>query len=100
MKLTCPAGRVIVQPDPEHAASQLVIPAEYKKYSDRGTVIAVGGGRRHINGEIYPLEHKVGDRVVFARNGAYAIESNGVKLYSCESEAIVAKMEADNSESN
>ena len=83
--------------DAENTSSQLVIPDQYKKFSDRGTVTSVGAGRRHIDGKIYPLDVKVGDRVVVATNGAYRMEHEGAKYVSVPAESIVAIMVPDNS---
>jgi chaperonin GroES len=96
MKLQVQAGRVLVMLDAENQSSTIVIPASHKKYSDRGTVVAVGPGRRHIDGKVYPPELKVGDRVVVAINGAYRVEHEGARYVSVEAEAIVCVMVEDN----
>lgn len=95
MNLSCPAGRVLILPDPENQSSVLVIPKDYKRFSDRGTIKAVGPGRRHIDGKVYPIDFKVGDRVMFSRQGAFPFEVDGAKYFSLEAEGILATMLPD-----
>lgn len=95
MNLQCNAARVIIRPDPEHQTSQVIIPDKYRKASDRGTVIAVGPGRRHIDGTIYPLQTRVGDRVVFSLLRSFRFDFNGEKLYVADEEEILAYLNGD-----
>lgn len=98
MTLTCNAARVIVEPDPEHQASQIVIPQSLQnRPSDRGTVIAVGPGRRHIDGTIYPLTTKIGDRVIFSLVRALKFEFEGKKLALMDEDEIFAFIRPDES---
>lgn len=98
MTLTCNASRVIIEPDPEHQASQIVIPQKLQgRPSDRGTVIAVGPGRRHIDGKIYPLETKVGDRVIFSLVRSLKFEFEGRKLVLMDEDEVFAFIRPDQS---
>jgi len=61
--------RVVVQPAgrEETTKSGIVIPDTAKEKPQRGTVIAVGKGRRDDDGERIPLDVEVGDMVLFAK---------------------------------
>jgi chaperonin GroES len=52
-----------------------VLPGSAKEKPSQGEVVAVGPGRLLDNGEVRPLDLKVGDKVIF---GKYA--SNTVKI--------------------
>lgn len=95
MTLQCHGARVIVQPDPEYQSSVLTIPPEYKKFSDRGTLVAVGPGRRHIDGKIYPLSVKVGDRVIYSLVRGHKFSNGDTKLVAMEEDDILAVIASD-----
>jgi chaperonin GroES len=61
--------RVVVQPATreETTKSGIVIPDTAKEKPQRGTIIAVGKGRRDDEGERVPLDVSVGDVVLFAK---------------------------------
>jgi chaperonin GroES len=92
MTIEATCARVIVKADEEHGGSKIRVPDQFKKVSDRGTVVSVGPGRRHIDGKIYPLEIQVGQRVLFSRMGAFPFDEGGDKLFVMEEEQILAKI--------
>lgn len=94
MSLQATCARVIVKADDEHSGSKIHVPEKAQKPSDRGTVVSVGPGRRHIDGKIYPLEIKVGDKVLFSRMGAFPTMEDGEKLFIMEEEQILAVIAA------
>ena len=61
--------RVVVRPSDreETTRSGIVIPDTAKEKPQRGTVIAVGAGRRDDDGERIPMDVSVGDEVLFAK---------------------------------
>jgi len=62
--------RLVVKPATreETTASGIVLPdTANKEKPQRGTVIAVGEGRRDDDGERIPVDVKVGDEVLFAK---------------------------------
>ena len=69
VKLEPMGDRVVVQPAgrEETTKSGIVIPDTAKEKPQRGTVIAVGQGRRDDDGERIPLDVEVGDMVLFAK---------------------------------
>ena len=70
-KLTPLGDRVVVQPSEreETTKSGIVIPDTAKEKPQRGTVIAVGQGRRDDDGDRIPLDVEVGQEVLFAKYG-------------------------------
>jgi len=69
--------RVVVRRTEEETktAGGIVLPESATEKPAQGEVVAVGPGKRHENGDVQPVDVKVGDTVVF---GKYA--SNTVKL--------------------
>jgi chaperonin GroES len=65
------ADRVLIKPDAAEAekrASGIYIPeTSQKEKPERGTVVAVGEGKRTENGQLIPLRVKVGDTVMFSK---------------------------------
>lgn len=89
MNLECNGARVIIRPDGEDTKSIIKIPERFQKVADRGTVVVVGEGRRHIDGKVYPLKAKPGDRVIFSLVQIMRFENDGEKLIVCEEDAIL-----------
>jgi chaperonin GroES len=69
LKLTPLGDRVVVQPlgREETTKSGIVLPDTAKEKPQRGTVLAVGQGRRDDDGARIPLDVAVGDQVLFAK---------------------------------
>jgi chaperonin GroES len=61
--------RLVIRPSTreETTKSGIVIPDTAKEKPQRGTVIAVGQGRRDDDGDRLPMDVKVGDEVLFAK---------------------------------
>ena len=77
MKIRPLQDRVVVRRMEEETttAGGIVLPGSAAEKPAQGEVIAVGPGKRLENGELQPVDVKVGDKVVF---GKYS--SNTVKL--------------------
>ncbi|MCO5223469.1 MAG: co-chaperone GroES [Thermomicrobiales bacterium] len=69
LKLTPLGDRVVVQPlgREETTKSGIVLPDTAKEKPQRGTVLAIGQGRRDDEGNRVPLDVSVGDEVLFAK---------------------------------
>jgi chaperonin GroES len=67
------ADRVLIKPEEAEAAkrpSGIYIPeTAQKEKPERGTVVAVGEGKRNDNGQLIPLRVKIGDTVMFSKYG-------------------------------
>jgi chaperonin GroES len=68
-KLQPLGDRVVVKPASreETTKSGIVLPDTAKEKPQRGTILAVGAGRRDDDGDRIPMDVKVGDQVLFAK---------------------------------
>jgi chaperonin GroES len=88
--------RVVVEPleEEEITASGIILPETAKEKPQKGTILAVGPGRKDENGKIVTMEVKVGDVVLYAKYGGTEVklDSDRTVLVLRESDilAIVA----------
>lgn len=82
--------RVVVRRKEEEATSAggIVLPGSAQEKPNQGVVVAVGNGRVLENGEVRPVDVKVGDTVVF---GKYA----GSDTINVDGEDLVILSESD-----
>lgn len=83
MKIRPLHDRVVVRRKEEETttASGIVIPGSAQEKPNQGEVIAVGNGRVLDNGEVRPVDVKVGDTVVFGKYaGSDTIKIDGEDL--------------------
>jgi chaperonin GroES len=64
----------------EKTAGGIIIPDTAKEKPMEGEVVAVGPGARSDDGEIRPLDVKVGDRVLFGKWSGTEIKLDGEEL--------------------
>ena len=89
--------RVVIRRKEEEATSAggIVLPGSAQEKPNQGEVVAVGSGRVLDNGEVRPIDVKVGDVVVF---GQYAgndkIDVDGEELIILSESDIKAVVEA------
>jgi chaperonin GroES len=69
MKIRPLHDRVVVRRIEEKETVQggIIIPDTAKEKPQEGEILAVGQGKRLDDGKIYPLDVKVGDRVLFGK---------------------------------
>lgn len=60
---------------------------------DQGTVLAVGPGKKSESGVVIPTTIKVGDRVLFGKNGVTAVKVDGLDVLVIREEDIFAVLE-------
>ena len=74
--------RVLVRPveQEEKTAGGIIIPDTAKEKPMEGEVVAVGPGARSDDGEIRPLDVRVGDRVLFGKWSGTEIKLDGEEL--------------------
>lgn len=70
--------------------SGIVLPDSAKEKPKRGTVLAVGDGKRLENGERAPFSVKKGDQVIFASYAGTEIKVDGEELIIMNEEDILA----------
>lgn len=83
MKIRPLHDRVVVRrkEEEEKTAGGILLPGSAKEKPNQGEVIAVGIGRVLDNGEVRPVDVKVGDTVVFGKYaGSDTIELEGQEL--------------------
>lgn len=83
MKIRPLHDRVVIRRKEEEqkTAGGIVLPGSAKEKPNQGVVVAVGSGRVLDNGDVRPVDVKVGDTVVFGKYaGSDTIEINGEEL--------------------
>lgn len=83
MKIRPLHDRLVVRrkEEEEKTAGGIVLPGSAKEKPNQGEVVAAGNGRVLDNGEVRPLDVKVGDVVVFGKYaGSDTIEIDGEEL--------------------
>ena len=74
--------RVLVRraEEEERSAGGIIIPDTAKEKPMEGEIVAVGSGARNDNGDIIPLEVKIGDRVLFGKYSGTDVSVGGEDL--------------------
>ncbi|MBY0314113.1 MAG: co-chaperone GroES [Bdellovibrionales bacterium] len=58
----------------EKTAGGLIIPDTAKEKPQKGEIVAAGNGRVNEDGKVFPLEVKVGDKILFSKYGGTEIK--------------------------
>ena len=84
--------RVIVRRMEEETTSPggIVIPDSAAEKPSRGEVVAVGNGLVLDNGEIRPLDLKVGDKVLFGKYSGTEVKVDGEDLLGMKEDDVMA----------
>ena len=87
--------RVIVRrvEEKKTTASGLIIPDSSTEKPSRGEVVAAGNGRISAQGDLIPLDVKVGDTVMFGQYSGSEITVGEEKLLVMSEDEIVAVIE-------
>ena len=96
MKIRPLHDRVVVRRQEEEATSAggIVLPGSAKEKPNQGEVIAIGVGKILDNGDVRPVDVKVGDSVVFGKYaGSDTIEVDGEELIILSESDIKAVVE-------
>ena len=74
--------RVLVRraEEEERSAGGIIIPDTAKEKPMEGEIVAVGSGARNDNGDLIPMEVKVGDRVLFGKYSGTDVSVGGEDL--------------------
>jgi chaperonin GroES len=64
--------------------------SRYREKPDQGEILAVGNGKVQENGNVRPLEVKVGDRVLFGKYSGQTVKVKGEELLVMREEDIMA----------
>jgi len=95
MKIRPLHDRVIVRRMEEErtTAGGIVIPDTAAEKPAQGEVIAVGNGKILENGEVRPLDVKVGDKVLFGKYAGNEVKVDGEELLVMREEDIMGVIE-------
>ena len=92
MALQAIGDHVLVKPDEEEKTrGGILLPDTAREKPQRGTVIAVGEGRRLDNGMLVPLEVKAGDRVIFSKYGGTEVKDGDEEYLVLGIDSVLAK---------
>lgn len=82
MKIRPLHDRVIVKRVEEETTSAggIVLPGSAAEKPSRGEVLAIGTGKQLDNGEVRPLQVKVGDKVLFGKYSGNEVKIDGEEL--------------------
>ena len=95
MKIRPLHDRVIVKREDEERKSPggIVIPDTAAEKPIRGKVVAVGKGKILENGDVRPLDLKVGDHVLFGKYSGTEVKVDGEELLVMREEDVMAVIE-------
>ena len=84
--------RVIVKRLEEETTSPggIVIPDTAAEKPQRGEITAVGNGKINENGDVRPLDVKVGDKILFGKYSGTEVKLNGEELLVMREDDIMA----------
>lgn len=95
MKIRPLHDRVIIKRMEEErtTAGGILIPGNAAEKPIKGEVVAVGNGKILENGEVRPLDLKVGDNIIFGKYSGTEIKVDGEELLVMREEDIMAVFE-------
>ena len=95
MKIRPLHDRVIVKREDEERKSPggIVIPDTAAEKPIRGKIIAVGKGKILENGNVRPLDLKVGDKILFGKYSGTEVKVDGDELLVMREEDVMAVIE-------
>jgi len=87
--------RVVIKRMEEERTSPggIVIPDTATEKPIRGEVVAVGNGKVADNGDVRPLDVKVGDKVLFGKYSGTEVKVDGQELLIMREDDIMAVIE-------
>jgi len=95
MKIRPLHDRVIVKrlDEEKTSAGGIIIPDTAAEKPIQGKVVAVGKGKILENGEVRPLDVKVGDKILFGKYGGTEVKVDGEDLLVMREEDVMAVIE-------
>lgn len=87
--------RVVVRRKEEETttASGIVLPGSAQEKPNQGEVVAAGKGRIKDNGEVQPMDVKVGDMVLFGQYAGNTVKVDGEELLIMSENDILGVIE-------
>src|SRR5919199_3345302 len=95
MNLQPLGDRLVVETLDEEAttASGIILPDTAQEKPQRGTVLAVGPGKRLDSGQLAPVDIKVGDTVLYGKYGGTEVTVDGKDFVIIRADEILAVVE-------
>ena len=95
MKIRPLHDRVVIRRTEEERKSPggIVIPDNAQEKPVQGEVIAVGHGKPLDNGQVRPMDVKVGDRVLFGKYSGSEVKIDGQEVLVMREEDIMAVLD-------
>lgn len=95
MKIRPLQDRVVVKRQEEETTSAggIVLPGSAAEKPAQGEVVAVGPGRLLENGEVRPIDLKVGDKVIFGKYASNTVKVSGDELLILNESEIFGVLE-------
>ncbi len=95
MKIRPLHDRVIIKRVEEETttAGGIVLPGSAAEKPSEGTVLAVGNGKLLENGDVRPLDVKVGDRVLFGKYSGNEVTVDGEEVIVMREDDIMAVLD-------
>jgi chaperonin GroES len=95
MKIRPLHDRVVIRRTEEERKSPggIVIPDNAQEKPIQGEVLAVGHGKPLDNGQVRPMDVKVGDRVLFGKYSGSEVKIDGQELLVMREEDIMAVLD-------
>ncbi len=86
--------RIIVRRDESQgqSAGGIIIPEGFKEKPQQGTVIAVGSGRLHTDGNVTKLDVQIGDVVLFGKYSGIEVTVNDEQVVILREEEVLVKL--------
>ena len=90
-KLTPLHDRILVRrlEEGETTRGGIIIPDSAKDKPQQGEVIAVGKGRKNEKGEVFPLDVKEGDTILFGKYSGSEIKLDGEEYLIMKEEEVL-----------
>ena len=79
----------------ERTAGGIILPDTAQEKPQRGTVLAVGPGKRLDSGQLAPVDVKVGDTVLYGKYGGTEVKVDGKDYVILRAEDILAVLESE-----
>lgn len=95
MKIRPLHDRVVVRRLEEETTSSggIVLPDSATEKPSQGEILAAGNGKILENGDVRPLDVKVGDRVIFGQYGGSTVKIDGEELLVLSESEIFGVLE-------
>lgn len=88
--------RIVVRrvEEEQKTAGGILLPGSAQEKPSQGDVIAVGNGQIRDNGDVRPLDVKVGDKVLFGQYAGQTVKVDGEELLIMKEADVLGVLEA------